>query len=86
MEYFNTLEMDDPILIEHIRKNLWLPGAPKDRPYVLEYPALKDHSDGQQALFLDVFGVQFLSIWNFCIIKIKYYFNSQPLFTSSAEG
>ena len=68
VDYFNTLEMDDPILIEHIRKNLWLPGAPKDQPYKLEYPDAKDHSDGQLALFLDVFGVRFCKLDSLNII------------------
>lgn len=55
VEYLNTLDQDDPILVEHVKKNLWLPGAPKEKPYVLSNPFSMDHSEGQLQAFLDVF-------------------------------
>lgn len=56
VEYLNTLDQEDPILVEHVKKNLWLPGAPKEKPYILNNAYSQDHSEGQLKAFLDVYG------------------------------
>jgi hypothetical protein len=56
VEYFNTLDQESPILVEHVRKNLWVTPSPKHVPLVLKRPNDLDHTEGQLPAYMDVFG------------------------------
>jgi hypothetical protein len=53
-----TVSMDDPEVIDKIRRNFLIPPSLRTEPYNLDAPLVKDTSMGQSKMILSILGEQ----------------------------
>jgi hypothetical protein len=52
VEFLNTLEQDDPLLVRYVKENMLVPPAPASQAYKLTKSALEEPSSGPTATVL----------------------------------